>query len=160
MKFLCDNNLGKLVRHLRIAGFDTKENKNHNYNEIINQSILENRIIITGDGKLIYKILKEKINVKFLKIASIKVNEQLKEIFKTYNLKIELENMFTRCPFCNEIVIAVSKEEIEAKIPPHTFKFQSEFWQCPICKKYYWPGSHWNRILSKFKKILKEVNTK
>lgn len=157
MRFLCDNNLGKLVRHLRIAGFDTAENKNHNYNEIINQAIIENRIIITRDNKLIKKIYKDKINVEFLKINSTLVTEQFKEVLNAYRIKPDIELIFTRCPLCNEVVVPVSKKDLKDKIPQHTFKVQSEFWQCPNCKKYYWPGSHWNRIVSKFRKILKEI---
>ena len=35
IKFIADNNLGKLVKLLRIIGFDIREMKEHNHEEII-----------------------------------------------------------------------------------------------------------------------------
>ena len=153
MKFLCDNNLGKLARLLRIAGFDTVENKKHSYPEMINQSLNENRILLTRDGKLVEKIKKENLDIKFIKIKSVYPDEQIKQVLEECNLKISFEKIFTRCPLCNSEVIPVEKAEIKDKIPAHSYKVQEEFWMCPSCNKYYWAGTHWGRIIKRFRKI-------
>ena len=155
MKFICDNNLGKLVRHLRIAGFDTIENKSHNYNEILEKALKEDRVIITRDNKFINIIEKKDLNLKFIKLNSVKVEDQLKEVFKKFSIKVSIENMFTRCPFCNEFLVSCNKEDLREKVPEHTFSVQNEFWICLLCKRIYWAGSHWQRIINKFRKILK-----
>jgi len=158
MKFICDNNLGKLVRLLRIAGFDTVENKTHSYQEMIEQSINENRVLITRDSKLIKKIEKENLNIRYIKIESVQPDEQMQQVLQECDLKISFDNIFTRCPLCNTEIIPVDKKELKGKIPEHSYKVQEEFWVCPACNKYYWAGTHWGRIIKRFKKISKGVN--
>ncbi len=50
IKFIADNNLGKLVKLLRIIGFDIREMKEHNHKEIIKSTEQGNRIILTRDN--------------------------------------------------------------------------------------------------------------
>lgn len=146
MGFICDNNLGKLVKLLRLAGFDTKENKNHNYQELLESSLQENRVLLTRDSKLINKIKKVKLQITYVKIDSQFVDEQLKQVQTSLKLEINPEKMFTICSICNTPVISVEKDALKGKIPPHAYSLQNQFWLCPVCSKYYWPGTHWEKI--------------
>lgn len=152
MDFICDNNLGKLIKLLRLGGFDTKENKNHNYQEMIASCLQENRVLLTRDSKLINNIKKTNLQITYVKIDSPFVNEQLKQVQTTLKLAINPKNMFTLCSICNTPVISVEKKAINGKIPPHAYELQNQFWLCPVCNKYYWPGTHWEKIKNRLLK--------
>ncbi|MBN1897550.1 MAG: Mut7-C RNAse domain-containing protein [Spirochaetes bacterium] len=156
MNFICDNNLGKLVRLLRMAGFDTAEDLSHSYEQMIKQSLEENRVLITRDSKLINKINKEKLKISYVKIHSARADEQMKQVLKECKAEIPFDKLFTRCTLCNAGIIPIEKEKVKGKIPRHAFEVQEEFWICPECQHLYWAGTHWARITKRFREISKE----
>ncbi|GAG19024.1 unnamed protein product, partial [marine sediment metagenome] len=48
----------------------------------------------------------------------------------------------------------VNKKEVKNYVPPYVFLTQNKFVYCPSCKKYYWRGTHWQRMTVKIKKLI------
>jgi uncharacterized protein with PIN domain len=150
MKFICDDNLGKLAKWLRTLGYDTLFSMDIEDTELVSKALKENRIILSRDTKLKRFKSAEKI---LLLLSSNKPLEQLKEVLKKYNLKPDGKILFTRCIVCNEVLVSVLKKEVENKVPPFVFKTQESFVYCSKCDKLYWGGTHVKNLK---KKIVEE----
>jgi uncharacterized protein with PIN domain len=152
MKLLCDQMLGSLAKWLRILGFDTFfANSEISDKELLNIAIKENRIVISRDKELIK--MGEKKNIKVIEIKYTNLDEQ---IFQVLNiLKIKKESFFSRCTLCNHTLKTIEKIEVEDKVPKNVFDNNNKFWFCEKCNKFYWMGSHFEKINEKIMKFIK-----
>jgi len=141
MKFIVTKELGRLARWLRILGFDTVYFKSDNKGTLILEALREERIIITRS-----KVKREELKKRTVGVVSCDLGEQLEEVIKALNLKIDEKQMFTRCTLCNEPLKDVKKEEVKDLAPEYVYKTQELFMQCPACKKIYWQGTHWGNV--------------
>lgn len=149
IKFLADRMLGKLVKWLRILGYDTAYPSFDNDLSLILTARQEGRILLTRDANLI----KRRNICDFLFIKGDHWEEQLAGIIKGLKLEIELNaKIFSRCSLCNTPTKDIDKKEVKTHVPPYVFLTQKKFVYCPSCKKYYWRGTHWQRMA---KKIIK-----
>lgn len=82
IKFILDAHLGKLAKHLRLAGFDALFDPNYDDDEIVKISLQQNRIILTRDRGL----LKDHVNCHGYWVNNIHPTEQFIEIIKEFNL--------------------------------------------------------------------------
>ena len=144
LKFLADGMLGKVTRWLRMIGCDVKYFNDLDDEKLISISIEEDRILLTRDIELFRRAV-SKGAVAFFVEGRDEV-EKLAEIGEHFNLNLEINVEDSRCPKCNARIRPVSKDEVEKRIPPATFRFYNEFWECPNCGQIYWQGSHWKRI--------------
>lgn len=140
-KFIADVHLGRLAKYLRLCGFDTVYGMTLTDREIINLSLQENRIILSRDKEL----LKNRHVIQSYRIMSAEPVEQLKEVFRRYDLKNYL-HPFSRCMICNGEVVSVRKEEIDYALKPKTRCYYNEFRKCTNCGKIYWEGSHYEKM--------------
>ena len=139
MKFICDDNLGKLARWLRILGYDTLFSLDIEDTELVSTALKENRLIISRDNELRrFKSAQKKL----LLLSSTQPLEQLKQVLKKVNLTPEEKNLFTRCLLCNQPLVPIPKSEVEKKVPTFVFKTQENFVYCSSCSKLYWAGTH------------------
>lgn len=148
-KFVVDVNLGKLARHLRMAGFDTAYQNDSTDEELIEIMLEEGRTLLTRDRKL---LMRNVVQSGYLP-RSDQADEQLEEVLKRFNL-FDKVHSYTRCINCNGVLKKVSKEKIIDQLEPLTKKYFSDFSQCPDCGQIYWKGSHRNRLHPKVQEIL------
>ena len=152
MKLLCDQMLGSLAKWLRILGFDTfYANAEISDDELLDIAKNENRTIISRDKELILRGKKENLNV--IKIKNTDLDEQLNKILEY--IKINEKLVLSRCSLCNTILDTIEKSKVEGKVPRKVFDNNDDFWFCNKCKKFYWTGSHYNKILDKINNITK-----
>lgn len=147
-KFINDVHLGKLTKYLRLCGFDTLFSKGMSDNEIIDNALIDKRIILTCDREL----LKNKKVTHGYWVRSREPEEQLKEIIRKFSLQGAV-NSFSRCLECNSVLIQVRKEEIIDRLQPRTSKYYKVFKKCPSCERIYWEGSHFERM----RKLIKDT---
>jgi uncharacterized protein with PIN domain len=146
MKFLCDQMLGTLAKWLRIYGFDTFYAKRDMKDlELLELSKKENRVIITKDKDLVYNARREQIKV--IKIQTTNLDDQIKNILE--NTKLEEDSILTRCLTCNTLLCGIDKKNVKNKVPPKVFENHTEFLFCNNCKKIYWKGTHYKKMLEK-----------
>lgn len=143
MKFLIDINLGKLSKWLRILGFDT----------VVYHGIIDNTLISIADKEnRLFLIRKQNLNQKnnserLFVVKEEKIGEQIHEITKELSLCLDPQKFFSRCVKCNEVLLSVSKDNIEDDIPDYVMESMDSFLQCPTCKQIYWPGTHRTNML-------------
>lgn len=141
-RFSLDVHLGKLLKYLRLLGFDAILDKDLDDKEIIEKAVQENRIILTRDKLL----LRNKLVTHGYWIRSTSPQLQTVEVVRKFDLR-GMMKPFTRCLECNSILEPVEKEEIEDKIPPRTRMFYNDFRICHGCDRIYWEGSHYQRMI-------------
>lgn len=141
-KFVADVHLGRLTRYLRMMGIDVLYKNNFDDDEIVLLSIKERRAILTKDRG----ILKRNEVTHGYWVRSTKVEEQVKEVLRRFDLQNEIKE-FSRCIECNELLKPVKKDTIINQLPPKVARLQNEFDHCPFCNKVYWKGTHYQRML-------------
>ena len=147
VRFICDQNLGKLAKWLRILGFDA-EYMSHWDNEAMMQAMKNGRIMLTRKSTL-------SPNKEVVFITHDLVREQLKELFTTLDLRKDIEP-FTRCSLCNTPLVNALREEVKGRIPEYVYATQGVFARCPSCGRVYWEGTHISRISDLIDFLLKD----
>jgi uncharacterized protein with PIN domain len=147
-RFICDDNLGKLARYLRVGGFDTKFENDIDNSRLIRISLDDKRYILTRDRRLIERRL---VRYYFL-IEHDLWPEQMKAVLQHFRLAYTRKNMFSRCLEDNTPIVPVEKETIRDLVYPYTFEHHDDFRQCPECRRVYWSGSHTGVILKNLQK--------
>lgn len=142
MRFIVSDELGRLLKWLRILGFDTVLEKNKP--DLVIRSLREERIILTRDSKM-----SRFTGIRLVKIESDFVEKQLEQLIKELNLKIDRNNLFSICVRCNEMLEPAEKNSIKYEVPQYVFKTQENFMRCPKCRKIYWQGTH-STLVNKF----------
>lgn len=150
-KFICDVHLGKLAGNLRMLGIDTAYNNNYSDIEIVKQSLLEKRAILTRDLGILKRT--EVTHGYFLRSKN-SIN-QTKAVIERFHLKSNVK-VFTRCLQCNTELCEMNKTDILDRLPQKVSESQNRFFICSNCDKIYWRGTHFNNMLKKLNLILEK----
>jgi uncharacterized protein with PIN domain len=140
-RFLADAHLGALARLLRMAGFDTHYDNRIADAEVVRLACAEQRIVLSRDRDL---LMRREISHGCYVHAQAP-REQLSELFARLDLAASARP-FSLCTRCNAPLQAVDKREVEAALPPRVRERQQSFSRCPVCRRVYWEGSHWQRM--------------
>lgn len=151
-RFICDVQLGKLARYMRFFGFDTLYDNNFSENKIIEISNNLKRTILTKNIHL----LKNKTVTHGYWIRSQNTEQQIVQIIIYSDLLSHIKP-FSLCPLCNGKLEPVDKENISDKVLAETKLYFNEFSICQKCRKIYWKGSHYNKIMILIGNIIQEV---
>ncbi|MCK4338622.1 MAG: Mut7-C RNAse domain-containing protein [Candidatus Cloacimonetes bacterium] len=149
-RFAVDKMLGKLAKWLRILGYDTFYK-----NKISNATLLsiansDNRILITRN----HFFKKRKHQIKIIFITKDNLKDQLLELKN--EIKLSTNRMFIRCPICNHKTTPIDKEYVKDIVPAYVYQTQERFFQCLLCGKVYWAGTH----LKNAKKFISNLDFK
>lgn len=145
MKFLVDSMLGRLAKWLRIMGYDTHYQRSYRLSELYKLS-KQDRIFLSKDRRLIRRI-------GGLLINSDKIDDQIKELKEKLDLKPDKDRWFSRCIICNTKLDIADPEYAKEFVPEYVFiqnKDRIRF--CSLCNRFYWPGTHRERMISQLKK--------
>jgi uncharacterized protein with PIN domain len=141
MKFILTRELGRLVKWLRILGFDSVYFNQDSVGSLIIEALRDNRIIVTRNQRL-----PKKSGLRIVCLESELLKEQIKEVLKTLHIQPDKDIMFSRCIVCNAELKPIEKEEVRSRIPPYVFRTQQGFVTCPQCNRIYWQGTHWGNV--------------
>ncbi len=136
-RFAADRTLGKLVKWMRIFGFDTICEL-----EISSKSFFDNlegtRILLTRTKKI-----QEKFSTyRTVFITSNFLVEQLKQVVNQIGINLADTRPFSRCIHCNLPIGEVNKNDVYGLVPDYIWETQETFNRCGHCERIYWPGSH------------------
>jgi len=146
MKFICDQMLGTLAKWLRIMGYDTLYGDGDD-SELIKIAVDEKRVLITRDRELHNRYENS------LLVEGTELENQIRSVMDSLDLRINMENALSRCTVCNTPVRKIRKDEVKGKVPPHAYETHDEFWICPDCKRIYWRGTHWENMKNFMEKL-------
>jgi uncharacterized protein with PIN domain len=136
--------LMRLGRWLRLVGMDVANPGDDDDPELMIKAMRENRVLITRDKRLAENC--RTAGVECILIQSTSLLGQLNEMADA-GVKMELNPQ--RCTVCNgPLRVAVKRAGDQS---PH-----ERAWECEVCGKLYWSGSHWKRIEDTLKQIRSE----
>jgi hypothetical protein len=159
VKFIADNNVGKLARWLRMMGYDTLLLRKKDDSQMIKTALSEDRVILTRDAEFMKRRLVTGGTLKAVHIKQDAPKLQAQEVVKTLNLNYHF-NPFSRCLECNQALIARDKEEVQNLVPARVFETQTRYTQCPTCHRTYWQGTHWQAMVKKLQDLQEEGGDK
>jgi uncharacterized protein with PIN domain len=140
IRFVADVHLGKLARHLRLAGLDTAYRDDADDGALAEIAAREGRILLTRDQGL----LKRRAVTHGYFIRETHPYGQFVEVLRRF-APLELQP-FSRCLRCNEVLREVPKSVIDSALLPRTRQHYEFFEMCSGCGHVYWKGSHWKRL--------------
>jgi uncharacterized protein with PIN domain/sulfur carrier protein ThiS len=152
LRFIADAHLGGLARFLRMLGFDTLHRNAFADEEIRRLAQAQRRIVLTRDREL----LKCREIARGAYVRALKAEAQLQEVAARYAL-VPHARPFTLCLRCNLPLHEVERCGIRARVPPAVYELQERFVRCPGCDGVFWPGSHYQRMLSALRSSLGEL---
>jgi len=145
MKFLCDHMLGTLAKWLRFLGYDTAYPEALDDTEVKGLAARERRTLLTRDRELSSRV------PDALLVESDDPDVQLVQVARAFHLTAE--NALSRCSVCNVPIEPVSKDAAKEHVPQGVYDRQHEFWRCRQCGRYYWPGTHFDRVTKKLQEV-------
>ena len=140
-RFVLDAHLGKLARHLRLAGFDSLWENDYGDEEIVALSAAQNRVILTRDKG----ILKRSAVQRGYFVRETESERQLCEVVRAFQLERSLKP-FSRCRVCNAALRDVPKESVHGRVPEAVWAQLDAFTECPECGRIFWRGTHYERL--------------
>ena len=135
-RFICDEQLGKLAKWLRLEGFDALYECPIDDKKLIFLAQSEQRILLTRDRHLSAKTLWNNIVL----IDKTNYADQLRELKQ--KVKLTKPKPFTRCLDCNLLTVTAAKASVEGRVPKQVYETYQEFYTCLGCRKVFWQGSH------------------
>jgi uncharacterized protein len=144
-RFICDCNLGRLAKWLRILGFDTLYMKNMR-GDALEAEHSAGRIILTRSGKL-------SSQKGYFLIKSNYVADQIKEVNDSFFLNKQLRP-FSCCILCNEPLLSANNLKAAGHVPEYVLSTVGSYRTCPNCNRFYWQGSHNKRAMKIIQNIL------
>jgi uncharacterized protein with PIN domain len=146
IRFVADSMLGKLVKWLRILGYDTHYQSNYRP-DIMDGMVAEGRRPVSRR-----RDITERYSTAVLLHAN-DVGGQLAELREALHLFPDRSRWFSRCSLCNVPLTKPRTEEARENVPEYVFyHHMAEVRSCPSCGRYYWPGSHRTRMVATLRK--------
>lgn len=148
-RFVADTHLGKLARHLRMAGFDTLYGDDWDDDRIVVLAAAERRTILTRDRAMLRR---REVDRGYC-VRAVESEAQLAEVISRLQLE-GLVRPFTRCRECNVLLEDVAPEAVAERVPEKVRGLYQRFKRCPSCARVYWEGSHYARMRGILERVL------
>jgi len=145
MKFLCDHMLGTLAKWLRFLGYDTAYPGPLEDGALKALAAEEERVLLTRDKELSGRA------PGAVYVASDDLDDQFAQVVRAFGLTAK--DAMSRCSVCNALIEPIPKEEAQGRVPPGVYDRHREFWRCRQCGRFYWPGSHFDRVIAKVREV-------
>ena len=150
-KFIVDLNAGRLVKWLRIMGYDTTFVPGIEDGRLVEVARGERRILLTRDRHIMRRRVITSGEVSAVLLESDRVEEQLRQVVQVCGL--DTQRGFSLCIECNVPLEKAAREEFRDRVPPYVFRTQEEIMECPSCRKPYWRGTHWRNMRRKLARL-------
>lgn len=145
LRLHCDAGLGGLARWLRASGCEAFWRADISDAELVRETQELGGILLTTDSFLLDRrpIVRGEIRALWIP-PTLSIHQQLRYVRAELNLpEVPLES---RCMRCGGKLIQVNKEQVRDRIPPRTYHWLDEFFECSNCHHLFWEGTHWQRI--------------
>lgn len=151
-RFIVDHNAGKLVKWLRMMGYDSLFFNGSDDSEMVKQALAEGRIILTRDTAIMKRRVVTNGQLNAVLIESEEPDQQIRQVIGRLELDCQFRP-FTLCLECNRVLEERDHDEVRGRVPPYVYKTQQQYMECPACHRIYWRGTHWETMMRMLKKL-------
>ena len=131
--------LGTLAKWLRILGYDTVFNPALDDHQLARLARAEGRVLLTRDRELA-----KRRGLRALLVAGEVLDDQIVQVVTEFDLVPD--RAYSRCPICNQPLLALDPATARAYVPLYVAQTQEQFSICPVCRRVYWRGTHWQHM--------------
>jgi hypothetical protein len=157
LKFIVDQNVGKLAGWLRMMGFDSEFFTGGDDSEMVKRAYTEGRVVLTRDTGIIKRRMVSTGQIRAVLLHSEEPEMQMRQLLAELDL-IGQANPFTLCLECNQRLIKKNRDEVKNRVPLYVFATQTQYMECPLCRRVYWRGTHWQAMKKKLEELVKAIN--
>ena len=154
-RFIVDQNVGKLVKSLRLLGYDTLFFSGETDTQMVDIALSEERVILTRDTHLLKRRAAVSCLVKVILLRSDNIETQIRQVVK--DLHLDKFQPFALCLEDNHRLIFCNREEVRNRVPPYVWENQTEYVECPECHRIYWRGTHWDAMTRRLEKLVQDT---
>jgi uncharacterized protein with PIN domain len=135
--------LGTLAKWLRILGYDTLFDPTLDDHQLVRLARAQNRVLLTRDQELA-----RRRGMRTIRVTSEHLDDQIRQVLQDLGLALNrtLADGPARCPVCNDLLEAITRQEAQAVVPAYVAQTHQAFKRCGACQRVYWRGSHWQRM--------------
>jgi len=152
MKFIVDQNVGKLARRLRMMGYDSVFFTGEDDSLMVAQALAEGRILLTRDTGIMKRRAIASGRLKAILFTSEEPEQQMRQLVRELDLEGQ-SSPFTICLECNQPLVGVALADVKDRVPPYVYKTQTRYVECPACRRVYWRGTHWTAMLRRLEEL-------
>ena len=145
LRFIVDQNVGKLARWLRMMGYDTRFFTGQDDGQMIDIAQKETRVILTRDTQIMKRRVVTGGQIKAVLLEDDAPELQMRQVIETLSLSPRFRP-FSICLECNQPLEARSRRQVKDRVPPYVFRTQRQYMACPACHRVYWQGTHWTNV--------------
>jgi uncharacterized protein with PIN domain len=149
MKFIVDLPLAGLAKWLRFCGFDAVVQRFSLGAPAEIPAPLSGTYLLTRQ-QAFKRLPREDLVV----LSAADPETQLEEVIRRLKITRAQLHLLSRCGQCNNVLVAIPREQALGLVPEHVFHTQEQFHQCPQCGQVYWPGSHHQGIRARVLEML------
>lgn len=146
--FVADSTLGKLARHLRLAGFDTLLDTGRPNAQRLAGLSHGRRIILTRSTGVKKALGDERVVLIHDDHPAI----QMAQVIADCDVQREALRPMTRCALCNRMLDPLAKDQARGRVPDYVWQQHDQYNECPSCKRVYWRGTHADRWMKRMEK--------
>lgn len=148
IKFIVDINAGKLAKWLRIIGYNAILFRDKDDSDMIKIALQESRVILTKDTGILKRRLVTSGKLKTILIEGEDPELQIQQVVGKLGLDYHF-NPFSICLECNETLLETNRDSVQEIVPPYVYKTHNYYMECPLCRRVYWRGTHWEVMRKK-----------
>jgi uncharacterized protein len=137
-RFVADSMLGKLAKWLRVLGFDTLY-ANLQHQEQLDAYRDQGYLLLTRHRRWCGQ-------PGVLCLAANDPVEQLREVVAAVPIERPDLRRLKRCLRCNTLLEQAERRLVVGHVPDYVLVTSKMFYRCPECRRFYWPGSHPQRM--------------
>ena len=138
-----------------MMGYDSLFFTGDDDSAMVKQALAEDRILLTRDTGIIKRRVVSTGQLRAILFHSDEPERQMRQLLAEFDL-IGQACPFTLCLECNQPLVERSLDEVRDRVPPYVFSTQTQYMECPSCRRIYWRGTHWQAMKRKLQKLAKE----
>src|SRR5262249_2648305 len=147
-RFACDAMLGGLARWLRAAGYDANWHEGIADPALVRLAQAEGRTVLSSDGDVFeVALIRDGVVPSLFVPRGLTVQAQLAHTLSELGLSLREP----RCMACGGELTELTREEAGGRVPPRSLAYHDRFWECVRCKRVFWHGTHWERIVERLR---------
>jgi uncharacterized protein with PIN domain len=154
-RFVVDINVGRLATWLRVMGYDTLFPRAADDNDLVRIALRDGRVLVTRDAGFGQRRAVRNGQMRVVRVEADDLQSQLRQLVR--DLKLDLDGGFSRCVRCNEPLNPLDKKDVAGRVPPYVFRNHRKFMECSGCRRLYWRGTHWAKMVAELDQVCQEA---
>jgi uncharacterized protein with PIN domain len=116
--------------------------------DMVRQALAEDRIVLTRDTGIMKRRVVVSGRLRAVLLKSEDPEAQMRQLLGAMDL-LGHARPFTLCLEDGAPLVERRPEEVKDRVPPYVFRTQTEYMECPRCRRVYWRGTHWEAMKRK-----------